>query len=232
MSLFNRLFGGGRPSGRRPATPQISPQNPRPFTKSELDRCAFSGFKEKSCPECGDRLSIPHLGLVKDLIGEATTIVDGRVVNGVLVCCGTCCRYWKAKAIERVRPTEYVWDPLGEVILEPAELKCDSQVEAFPFGCPKCKTAKIIHVRLPRSLSGAGEYGRIRIQFNCPACSTEWDLSYGPAGLSWDNRDHSYTKIEDCGKCGSRKSLYLWAGGRLRSSHCRACGTEDFNEID
>jgi hypothetical protein len=112
------------------------------------------------------------------------------------------------------------------------QLKCDSLLEEFPFGCPSCKKAETIHVRLPKSLSGAGQYDQIGIQFVCPACGARWELSYSRAGLAWDNGDHSWTKIEDCGECGRRKSLYSSPGGRLRYSHCRACGREDSKELD
>lgn len=215
--------------------------NPHPFTASELENFRFSGitlpYEKVKCPHCGGELRAKKFELIKDLLGQVTTIIDGTSVKGVVVCCASCMAFWQIKARERVRKKKE-YSPLGKITTESLRMTPKYHVEEFPFGCPECNDGKPVSVKVPDTFLDFTGSPVLQIRYKCPNGHVEQQISSQKVGSSFvwykSYRDGSGSgwEISDCKKCGAKRSYYEdrnysssdSARELLQGGACRACG--------
>lgn len=221
--------------------------NPYPFTKNEMEDENFQYERHHwpsitpSCPKCGSEIQLNQWDLLKDLLGEGSTVVDGNIIPGIVVCCGTCSSFLRARPVESIRRYQNT-NPIGRTHYELLELVPRSHVERYPFGCPDCKDKKPVEVRLPDvSLIWPSSYSqsssKVTVNYSCPCCSAKWEITYceGSRPTWWkhyyDGSSSTYT-IEECETCGTQNSFYASRSGNIRTRICRACGHKEWEETD
>jgi hypothetical protein len=215
--------------------------NPHPLTKGELENFRFSGitssYESVKCPRCSGELRAKKYELVKDLLGEVTTVIDGTPVNGVVVCCASCIGFWRIFSTERVRKQKES-SPLGKITVEPLRITPKYHVEEFPFGCPECNDGKPVRVKVPDTFLDFTGSPALEIIYKCPGGHRDQRICSQKKGSSfvWSQtfRDGSGTgwEISDCKKCGRKRSYYSdriysssdSASELLQGGVCRTCG--------
>jgi len=194
-----------------------------PFTREDLLGMSHE-MLENDCPTCGTRILVYSADLAPALLGEAHTKIGGRDVQGVIVLCKLCNRYWEAKPIELV-PRRYKYkNPVKGFSLTPCDLRVKLSDEAFPHGCPECHRSAI-HLQVPDDLYDASFPERARIAVPCNSCNAQWLVGFSKFYPPTWYRDRSSISVvvRDCEKCLAKRAVYerRWPGGHAGS--CCAC---------
>lgn len=213
--------------------------NPHPLIAADLEGRKFEKIKgyyeriERPCPGCGLKIAVDSLDLMKDLVGIASTTINGsQVLPGVVVCCGECITFLRARPTAAIRRHESDNPIKGFSFESLGTIKPRCYYETFPFGCPDChekKGAKQLEIRVAEFTRNSSPWPeQLWSRYICTNCGSNWTLHYESVRKSHISfsRDGSHFSVADWKKCGTLRSSYVGtvSGSGGHWTKCHSCG--------